>query len=42
MGVLERFPDDKARRDAEWARLAGKAPDSLYRRLREVRAGARP
>jgi hypothetical protein len=34
--LFERFPQDKRRRDAEWRRLAGSGPDSLYRRKREV------
>lgn len=38
LDLFERFADDKAGRDGEWARLTGKAPDSLYRRIREVEA----
>jgi hypothetical protein len=34
--LFGRFPEDKRRRDEEWARLTGKAPDSLYRRRREL------
>ena len=38
--LFERFPDDKARRDAEWVRIVGTSPHSLYRRKRELdRAG---
>ncbi|QDV36980.1 hypothetical protein [Tautonia plasticadhaerens] len=34
--LFERFPDDKAQRDAEWNRLVGSSPDSLYRRKRDL------
>jgi hypothetical protein len=38
--LFERFPDDKAGRDAEWERIVGTSPHSLYRRKRELdRAG---
>lgn len=39
--LFERFPDDKRQRDAEWERLVGSSPHSLYRRKRALdRAGA--
>jgi len=38
--LFERFPLDKGQRDAEWERLVGSSPHSLYRRKRELdRAG---
>lgn len=38
--LFERFPDDKAQRDAEWELIVGTTPHSLYRRKRELdRAG---
>lgn len=38
--LYERFPDDKARRDAEWGRRVKSSPFSLYRRKQELdRAG---
>ena len=37
--LFKQYPDDKGLRDAEWLRLTGKAPDSLYRRKRELGSG---
>jgi hypothetical protein len=34
--LFQMYPDDKQLRDSEWHRLTGKAPDSLYRRKREI------
>ena len=34
--LFERFPDSKAGRDAEWERIVGSSPHSLYRRKREL------
>ena len=34
--LYERFPEDRGSREAEWRRLVGSGPDSLYRRRREL------
>ena len=36
LDLFQKYPDDKGLRDEEWHRLTGKAPDSLYRRKREL------
>lgn len=36
LDLFRRYPSDKALRDAQWREQTGKAPDSLYRRHREL------
>jgi hypothetical protein len=36
LDLFLKYPDDKGLRDEAWFRLTGKAPDSLYRRKREL------
>lgn len=41
LDLFRRYPHDKSLRDAEWREQTGKAPDSLYRRHRELEEAGR-